>query len=151
MGAQPTIQMTAAARDCLRRALATGGDDTNPEYLFSTANTALLLAVEAGLIDAERLARAELASRGLDASGVWCGFDRAQEIHLGTDADAAAEQTVANIARRLLHLDTLVTRNADALDFARDLAVWSIRDTLVAAYTAGAKAAGNGRKIKLEG
>ena len=151
MTTKPASRMTDAARDCLRQAFATGGDDTNPEYLFSTTNTTILLGVEAGMIDAERLARTELASRGLDADGVWCGFDRAREIHLGTDADAGVERTVTNIVRRLLRLDTLVTRNADALDFARDLAVWSIRDALMAAYTAGTTAAGNGRATKQEG
>ena len=50
---------------------------------------------------------------------------------------AAAETAVAEIARRLLRLDTLETRNRDALDF-HTLAAWSIREALVAAYEAGA-------------
>jgi hypothetical protein len=54
--------------------------------------------------------------------------------------DPAAQSAVAEIARRHLRLDTLETRNSDALDF-HDLAVWSIRDALLAAYAAGAGAA----------
>lgn len=52
----------------------------------------------------------------------------------GTISDDT-EQAVATIAQRHLRLDTLVTRNADALDF-HELAVWSIRDALLAAYNA---------------
>jgi hypothetical protein len=57
-----------------------------------------------------------------------------------TPHDAAAQAAVAEIARRHLRLDTLETRNSDALDF-HDLAVWSIRNALLAAYAAGAGAA----------
>lgn len=60
---------------------------------------------------------------------------------------AVAEATVAEIAQRLLRLDTLETHNRDALDF-HTLAVWAIRDALLAAYAAGASAALN---HKLEG
>ncbi|MBK8015230.1 MAG: hypothetical protein IPK20_00085 [Betaproteobacteria bacterium] len=56
--------------------------------------------------------------------------------------DTAAEQAIAEIARRILHLDTLETRNSDALDF-HELAVWSIREALVAAYNAGRTAGGS--------
>ena len=34
-----------------------------------------------GELDLNRLARVELASRGLDRDGVWVGFERAREIH----------------------------------------------------------------------
>lgn len=145
-----------ATRERLRRALAGGGDDTNPEFLYSDTHTALLLAIEDGLIDTARLARRELANRGLDAVGVWCGFPKAREIHLTEQGDAAeaptapVEQAVADIAQRLLHLDTIATRNSDALDF-HELAVWSVRDALMAAYTAGAQAAGNGHTTRQEG
>lgn len=129
----------------IRRALASGGDETSSDFLFSTTHTTLLLAVEAGLIDPVRLARAELAGRGLDANGDWVGFPRARQIHLGpavadcTDTDAA-QVAVAEAARRLLHIETLDTRNADALDF-HELAVWSIREALAAAFEAGAASA----------
>ena len=49
----------------------------------------------------------------------------------------AAESAAEAIAKRVLRLETLEARNADALDF-HELAVWSIREALVAAYNAGA-------------
>lgn len=158
MTTKPARHMTSAARDRVQHALASGADDTNPAYLFATTVTVLLLAMEDDLIDAAHLARAELANRGLDADGVWCGFDRSREIHLGaptadsieSDLDPAVEQAVAEIAHRLLHLDTIETRNSDALDF-HELAVWSIREALAAAYHAGETAAGNGHATKQEG
>lgn len=140
MKRRPTVPpdgTAQAAGDRLRQALATGGDDTNPEFLFSTTHTALLLAIDAGLIDANHLAQVELARRGRSACG-------------DSLRDAEAEIAVADIAQRLLHLDTIATRNSDALDF-HELAVWSIRDALVAAYNAGAEVAGNGHAIGQEG
>lgn len=125
----PSDGAAQAAGDRLRQALATGGDDTNPEFLFSTTHTALLLAIDAGLIDANHLAQVELARRGRSASG-------------DSFRDAEAEIAVADIAQRLLHLDTIATRNSDALDF-HELAVWTIREALVAAYSAGAAASGH--------
>lgn len=149
MKAKPTIPPDGTpndAHDRLRQALATGGDDTNPEFLFSTTHTTLLLAIEAGVADPVKLARAELANRGLDASGAWCGFPKAREIHLGERRDAAAaadattEQVVAEIARRILHIDTLDTRNSDALDF-HTVSVWQVKEALAAAFAAGQAAA----------
>lgn len=46
------------------------------------------------------------------------------------------DTTLAEIAARHLHLETLETRNSDSLDF-HDVAVWSIRAALEAAYEAG--------------
>jgi hypothetical protein len=142
----PTSRMTDAARERVQQQLADGSDSNNSTFAFSCTNTALLLAMADGVIDPVELARAELANRGLDADGVWCGFDRAREIHLGVAddhaVDTAAETTVAEIARRILQLDTIETRNADGLDF-HELAVWSIRDALMAAYNAGAAASGS--------
>ena len=40
------------------------------------------------------------------------------------------------IAKTVLDLQTLETRRSDSLDF-HDLAVWSIREALLAAYRAG--------------
>lgn len=137
MTAQFAIRMTEATRERVRAQLAAGSDDTNPAFLFSITHTALLLAIDGGLIDANQLARVELAQRGLNAN------DESQD-------SPAAETAVTEIARRLLHLDTIETRNADSLDF-HELAVWSIRDALMAAYTAGAMAAGNGRAAGQEG
>jgi hypothetical protein len=45
-------------------------------------------------------------------------------------------KTLAEIATRHLNLETLETRNSDSLDF-HDMAVWSIRQALEAAYEAG--------------
>ena len=47
--------------------------------------------------------------------------------------------TLDRIARDILGLETLATRHADSLDF-HDLAVWTIRNALLAAYEAGAVA-----------
>jgi hypothetical protein len=45
------------------------------------ALTKVLAAVARGELDLNRLAREELASRGLDDKGIWVGFDRAKQIH----------------------------------------------------------------------
>ena len=47
-----------------------------------------------------------------------------------------AAATLDRIARDILGLETLATRHADSLDF-HDLAVWTIRNALLAAYEAG--------------
>ncbi len=43
---------------------------------------------------------------------------------------------LTNIARDILNIETLETRRSDRLDF-HDLAVWSIRKALEAAFEAG--------------
>ena len=43
---------------------------------------------------------------------------------------------IEKIAREILDLETLETRNMDSLDF-HDLAVWEIRKALEAAFNAG--------------
>lgn len=48
--------------------------------------------------------------------------------------------TIENIAREILDLETLETRNMDGLDF-HELSVWEIRKALEAAYNAGRKGA----------
>lgn len=45
-------------------------------------------------------------------------------------------ETVAEIAKRVLNVETLATRKMDSLDF-HGLAVWQLRDALEAAYRAG--------------
>ena len=47
-----------------------------------------------------------------------------------------AESTLTQIAQATLDIETLETRMSDSLDF-HDLAVWSIRNALIAAYEAG--------------
>ena len=46
------------------------------------------------------------------------------------------DTTLTEIAARRRHLETLETRNSDSLDF-HDMAVWSIKAALEAAYEAG--------------
>jgi hypothetical protein len=81
-----TNQMSAVARERVLADLASGKDEFNPAFLYSVTAAPLLLAIAAGLINPIALARRELASRGLDANGEWCGFDRARQIHLGQEA-----------------------------------------------------------------
>ena len=57
------------------------------------------------------------------------------------DRKAAADAKVAEIAKRVLRIDTLETRNADGLDF-HELSVWQIKKVLLAAYDAGRDAEG---------
>ena len=45
------------------------------------AETKVLAAVARGEIDLNRIAREELASRGLGLHGEWVGFEKAREIH----------------------------------------------------------------------
>ncbi len=52
------------------------------------------------------------------------------------------EQVIERIALEHLHIETLETQNRDRYDF-HDLAVWSIKSALEAAYAAGASAAQN--------
>lgn len=53
---------------------------------------------------------------------------------------AKAQPYATKIAREILDLETLETRNMDSLDF-HELAVWEIREALEAAYNAGQQAA----------
>lgn len=55
-------------------------------------------------------------------------------------AAAPSEPLLLEIAARHFHLETLETRNSDSLDF-HDVAVWSIRAALEAAFAAGQAAA----------
>ena len=48
---------------------------------IQTALTKVLAAAARGEIDLNRLAREELAARGLDNQGIWVGFPRAKQIH----------------------------------------------------------------------
>lgn len=60
----------------------TAGTFTVDEIGFiQIAASKVLAAAARGELDLNRLAREELASRGLDQNGAWVGFDRAREIH----------------------------------------------------------------------
>lgn len=47
---------------------------------IQVADIAVLAAAARGEIDLNRMAREELASRGLDHSGKWVGFDKAKQL-----------------------------------------------------------------------
>lgn len=51
-------------------------------------------------------------------------------------APLTRHQEIAELAQRILKIETLETRNSDALDF-HELAVWTIQAALDAAYEAG--------------
>jgi hypothetical protein len=55
-------------------------------------------------------------------------------------APLTREQEIEEIAKRVLKIETLGTRNSDALDF-HELAVWTIQAALDAAYEAGRQSA----------
>jgi len=50
------------------------------------------------------------------------------------------DELLAAIAKETLHIDTLETGKSDSLDF-HDVAVWSVKAALEAAYRAGLAAA----------
>jgi hypothetical protein len=54
------------------------------------------------------------------------------------------QQTLAQIARQHLHIETLQARHADRLDF-HEVAVWSIEAALKAAFEAGQKVSQKGQ------
>lgn len=60
-----------------------------------------------------------------------------------TRGRASVNVLLATIAKEKLHIDTLDTRNCDGLDF-HDVAVWSVKAALEAAYRAGLDAANGG-------
>ena len=55
-------------------------NELNPDYMFSTFSTELLLKIANGKIDAKKFAKKEIANRGLDKNGQWAGFDNAEKI-----------------------------------------------------------------------
>jgi hypothetical protein len=50
------------------------------------------------------------------------------------------DKKLAAFAASMCHVPTLETQNSDSLDF-HDVAVWGLRDALIAAYEAGREAA----------
>jgi hypothetical protein len=60
----------------------TAGSFTVDEIGFiQIAKTKVLLAIARGEIDLNRIAREELAARGLGLNGEWVGFQKARTIH----------------------------------------------------------------------
>ena len=51
-------------------------------------------------------------------------------------AKASKQQTIKQIAKDKLFIETLDTQNSDSLDF-HDCSVWCIKEALEAAYEAG--------------
>ena len=56
-------------------------DELNPQYIFATIHTELLVQALNGEIDLDKLARQEMANRGLGKDGKQVGFDAAAKIH----------------------------------------------------------------------
>ena len=57
-------------------------DDVNPNYLFQTTSTQLLVNIlNDDFVDLKYYIKRELANRGLNKDGLWVGFDKAEEIH----------------------------------------------------------------------
>jgi hypothetical protein len=52
-------------------------DDDNPQFIFSSTNTELLLQIANDKLDAVYLAKKELINRGIGKSGTWSGFTEA--------------------------------------------------------------------------
>ena len=62
--------------------------------------------------------------------------DQAMTAKTAATAKAPSEALLLEIAAKHFFLETLETRNSDGLDF-HDVAVWSIRAALEAAFAAG--------------
>jgi len=107
---------------------------------IQTALTKVLAAAARGEFDLNRLAREELAARGLDQQGEWVGFSQAKKIH-EIATDATTERKLLQIAKQHLQTDTLETQHSDQLDF-HEVSVWGIKNALQAAFDAGKQAAG---------
>ena len=54
-------------------------DELNQEFLFSNTHNELLVKIALGKIDAVKVAKETLASRGVGINGKWVGFDRARQ------------------------------------------------------------------------
>ncbi len=54
-------------------------DELNPAYIFNLTWTELLLKLADGTLNAQELARKEMANRGLGRNGEWVGFVQAKE------------------------------------------------------------------------
>jgi hypothetical protein len=90
----------------------------------------------------------------VEASRDALGFTGEQRVHVDTIHTTAGHDMkkvaalLTRIARTNLHIETLETRCSDRLDF-HNVAVWSLREALEAAYNAGiehgCKAAGTSK------
>ena len=55
-------------------------DELNPQFLFSSIHSDLLIKAVNNQTDLLQLAKRELANRGLDNHGKWVGFEQAAKI-----------------------------------------------------------------------
>ena len=126
--------------DLIREMAEPACDEVNPRYLFNDTHPWLLLAVASGLVDAQQVARSEMAHRALDANGEYCSWGDAARVWV-ENQQAPGDLELATAAARRVAADCLKieleVRGSDGLDF-HDLSVWSLREALVAAYQAGA-------------
>lgn len=94
-----------------------------------------------GPISADAIAK-HLIERGAD-HGWRDSFENAIREATGKiiprKAPITKDALFTQIAQQHLNIETLVTRKSDSLDF-HDVAVWSVKDALEAAYEAGRKA-----------
>ena len=74
----PAEEGEAAAR---RDAYVPKSDELNPKFLFQQTHADLLISAANGVLDLVEIAKAELASRGLDLAGNWVGF---KDTHPGS-------------------------------------------------------------------
>ena len=107
--------------------------------LLTLLDDELLAAILAGTVSVASLA-AELAAAAEWPPPASCG-DLAPAAHWEAASPALRGQLL-RIARAHFGVDVLEARNMDSLDF-HSLAVWSLREALLAAYSAGCLA---GRK-----
>lgn len=56
-------------------------DELNPNFIYSNTSTDLLCNIAEKTIDPEKLARKELANRGLTPNGKWVGFTEAENLY----------------------------------------------------------------------
>ena len=64
-----------------------------------------------------------------------------RRVNIPKDSQQQIDQLLSEVAKKHLNIETLETRNSDSLDFY-DVAVWSLKDTLEAAYEAGQQSKG---------
>ena len=79
--------------------MANTSDELNPEFMFQGTSTELLLKAAKGEIDLTKLAKRELANRGLGLRGEWIGFAAAQRYwsHAYSAFNAAGERVMVSI------------------------------------------------------
>jgi|TARA_Y100000310_G_scaffold69014_1_gene64360 predicted house-cleaning noncanonical NTP pyrophosphatase (MazG superfamily) len=68
-------------REMIKQELNEISDDKNPEYMFNTMDTSLVVGIANKKIDAVKYAKKQLAGRGFDKRGKWVGFEKAKKIH----------------------------------------------------------------------